>query len=707
MPRFGPFAADFAARELVKGGVRVRIQEQPLRILEALIEKPGELVTRETLKERLWPSDTFVDFERSLNASVARLRQALNDSAEEPVYVETVARKGYRFIAPVTGDGLTAAAPVPRKFPLWPGLIAGALGVALAAWVWLPAKRETARPLLRLDLEAGGEAGQPAISPDGMSVAYTIKTGLAIRRLDATGVTPLPHTEGATFPFFSPDGKWIGFFANRKLAKIPVDGGAPTSLCDAPHAGGGSWGEDGYIVAALDIKGGLSRVPASGGQPEPFTTVEENSPEVTNHRLPHLLPGGKGVLYVASDGRSAGALRAALLRGGAPKTIAAVSGGGRFVGGGYLVYQERGGLFASRFDLRTLELTGSATPLVEGVLADHFLGAGFDVSAGGTLVYRSGAAIRARRTVAWIDPAGGKEPLGVEPGEYITPRLSPDGKRVALTMISGGQPGLWVYDIAARTMTRLTFAGEFTCCPVWSPDGQFLLFSANGGLAWMRSDGAGKVEAFGPAQGDSVPWSISRNGEWLAFHRNSPVTSTDVWVSRLERNGTGLRLGEPIALVQQPGLQAAPSLSPDARWMAHGSDESGRVELYVIPFSPAGPARAGKRQITTTGLKGSHKWCGSCETIFYRGLDRRVWAVPYSVKGDTFASGKPYVWSEQRLADVGIVPAFDLASDGKRVLAVIDLDESRQDETHLRLMLNVEDELRRRFTKGSPRRAER
>jgi hypothetical protein len=312
-------------------------------------------------------------------------------------------------------------------------------------------------------------------------------------------------------------------------------------------------------------------------------------------------------------------------------------------------------------------------------------------------VYRTGNVATPKRDLVWIDPSGARVSLGVKPGGYITPRLSPDGKRVALLVNSGGQTDLWSYDIARRAMTRLTFGNEGQCCPVWTPDGEFLLFSANGGLAWVRSDGAGKVELAPPANSESVPWSISGDGAWLAFHRNSPGTATDIWAARIERNSAGLRVGEPKNLVRRAGIQAAPALSPDARWFAHGSDESGRIEIYVVPFSPTGPARQGRWQISTEGFYGGARWCGKCQMLFYRGSDRRVWAVPYAVSGDSFLAGKASVWSDQRLADVGIFPNFDPAPDGKRVLAVVDIAEPRPDETHLRLMLNVEDELRRRL----------
>jgi len=353
-------------------------------------------------------------------------------------------------------------------------------------------------------------------------------------------------------------------------------------------------------------------------------------------------------------------------------------------------------LLAAPVDLGRGELTGPPSPLVEGVARDHVHGADFDVAPSGTLVYRKGAA-GAKRDLVWLDPSGVKESVGLKPGGYITPRLSPDGKHVALTIVSEGQAHLWTFDLAHRTMTRLTFGGEPKCCPVWTPDGKFLMFSSNGALAFVLSDGSGKQERLTPAERNSVPWSISRDGEWLAFHRNDLETGTDVWVAPLERTPGTLRVGQAKAMVRRPGIQAAPSISPDGRWMAHGSDESGQVELYVVPFSPDEPVRNGRWQVSNKKIA-SPGWCRDCQAIFYRGAaDRRIRVVRYTVKGDSFVPDTPLIWSGQQLADLVIVPSFDIAPDGKRVLAVVETTEPRSDEVHLRVVLNVADELRRRF----------
>ena len=222
------------------------------------------------------------------------------------------------------------------------------------------------------------------------------------------------------------------------------------------------------------------------------------------------------------------------------------------------------------------------------------------------------------------------------------------------------------------------------------------MFSSAGGLAWVAADGSSEMGRL-PLNTNSVPWSISRDGKWLAFHRNTPETGVDLWIAPLQWTAAALHVGQPRPLVRQPGIQAAPSMSPDGRWLVYGSDESGQIDLYVVPFSPAGPARSGKWQISAERVM-SPIWCRTCPTIFYLNmLERRVKAVDYAVKGDTFLPGERRTWSQQQLANVGGFPSFDVTPDGRRILAVVESEETPADETHLRLMLNVGDELSRRF----------
>jgi serine/threonine-protein kinase len=701
VPRFGAFEVDFATGEMRKSGVRVRVQEQPLRILQILLERPGELVTREELRARLWPANTFVDFERSLNAAVGKLRQSLNDSADRPLYVETVARKGYRFVAPVieSAPELLAKpqAEKPRSqsaLPVWlrwavAGASAGALGIFLWAASPIPRAGYVEHPVW-LDLHVGNNVSQPAVSPDGMTLAFIAGDRLAVRRLDRATIRPLAGTEGATSPFFSPDGRWIGYFSNRKLRKVAVEGGESVTICDAPVDRGATWTDDGPIIASLSASGELSSVPASGGTPVPFSDLKGELPDVTDHRRPVALPGGKGILFVATRGVATGALRVLPPGGGAAKTLLEGCSTARYLASGYLLYYRGGTVFAAPMDLDRLELTGPASPLIEGVAHDHFRGADFDVSGSGTLAVRRGQP-DANRAVAWLYSSGPGGRVFPETGAYATPRLSPDGKRLAVT----SEAEIRIYDFAGKKMTPLTFGLAGQCCPVWSPDGHYVVFAAASALTWTRWDGTGPVERLPTPQGISaVPFSFSPDGKWLAIHQNSPQTGYDIWAAPAAWPNGVLRLGQPRPLVQQAGLQAAPAISPDGRWLAYNSDETGRNEVYVIPFSPDGSRRDGKSLVSTDGGRGA-RWSTSGDTLFFRSPDEHLMAASITTMGSAFQTDKPRLWSTQQLAQVGPWPSFDAVPDGERIVAVLAAGETEPDTTHLRILLNLNAEIGR------------
>jgi DNA-binding winged helix-turn-helix (wHTH) protein/Tol biopolymer transport system component len=722
MPRFGPFEVDFTTSELRKSGTRVRIQEQPLRILETLLATPGEIVTREELRDRLWPSGTFVDFDGSLNAAVGKLRQSLNDSADRPRYIETVARKGYRFIGSVTEPESAVRPHVPEPEPprsqpvsqpafsagprTW-RWVAGAVVAISLALLWaarITPQRDVASRVVLLELDVGTEVSQPVISPDGSTVGFIAGGRLAVRHLDRPldrpKITPLAGTEGASWPFFSPDGKWVGYFANHELRKVAVEGGESVTLCSAPLDRGGTWTESGQIIAALSSTGELSVIPAAGGTPRPFSDFKGEPPEVTNHRMPVALPKDKGVLFLAGNGTSTGALRVLRPGGGPAKTLIASASTARYLSSGYLLFVQGETMFAAPMDLDRLELTGRESPVMEGISRNHFRGADFDVSASGTLVYRAMPPI-ANRVVAWLDSSGAETRIFSKAGLYASPRLSRDGKRLTLT--SGKE--VWFYDLAKKTTGRLPFVSETRCCPIWTPDGEYVAFSSLSALAWTRWDASGPVERMTSVRGSSaVPFSFSRDGKWLAFHRNEAQTGYDLWAAPVDRTGGAMRLGTPQLLLKQAGLQAAPAISPNGRWLAYGSDdETGRMEVYIIPFSPQGSVTGRKWQVSTEGGRGP-RWSYNGDEIFFRQQDETLAVATAKVAGDSFQPFNPRVWSAKRLANTGPFPNFDTTPDGKRVIAILDATETKRDDTQLQVLLNLDSELRRQ--RSSPRKAQ-
>jgi len=248
-------------------------------------------------------------------------------------------------------------------------------------------------------------------------------------------------------------------------------------------------------------------------------------------------------------------------------------------------------------------------------------------------------------------------------------------------------------------MARLTFEPGLVDYPVWTADGAFLAVRARGTLAWLRSDGGGTVEHVAGTDRDAVPWSFSPDGKWLAFHQSDAHTGSDLWVVPVERAGGAMQLGQPQPLLQQEGQQYAPAVSPDGRWLAYQSDESGRAEVYVMPFTPTAASRNGKWQVSVAGGFWP-EWSRSSGELFFRSPDRRVMCVNYSAKDGSFAAGKPRVWADKQLArDVGEFSSFDVAPDGKRVAGLFDAEDAGP-ERHLRVLLNVGDELRRRAATG-------
>ena len=306
---------------------------------------------------------------------------------------------------------------------------------------------------------------------------------------------------------------------------------------------------------------------------------------------PQVLPGSKAVLFAATNANGQGSLLILTPNDGKIRTVVENSTYGRYLASGYLIYFQRGTLFAAPMDARRLELTGAAVPLVDGVSRFEGGRADFDVSSSGTLVYQRGTE-RSRGVLSWLDSSGKITPVLSAPGEYSTPRLSPDGTRLALSVLREGKQNIWVYDLSRETFTRLTTETGPDSYPTWTADGEFVFFQSGNVLAWTRSDGSGKVERLAGIN-NAGPWSLSADGKWLAFWPLQP--GSDLWAAPVERKPGVLRLGQPQPLLQQAGSQGAPAISPDDRWVAYSSDETGRFEIYVMPFSPLG--KAAERQM--------------------------------------------------------------------------------------------------------------
>ena len=400
---------------------------------------------------------------------------------------------------------LEDASAQPAGVARLPWAAAGVFAVLAIIALWAP-WRGSVRPLepvtTRLDLDLGpdvllGSTTGPAVilSPDGTRLVFVSRgqdetPRLFTRRLDQSKSTLLPKTEGAYAPFFSPDGQWVGFFAQGKLKKTRIDGGEPISLCDAPAGRGASWGEDGNITAALDVEVGLSQIPAEGGSPVALTRLNLEAREST-HRWPQVVPGGKAVLFTSSiayANYNDASISVVSLKDHRTKALIQRAGMyPRYLSSGHLIFVARGMLFAVPFDPDRLEVRGQPAPLGE-VANNSTLGyAQLDLSPSGTLVYRIGQTEKLRN-LEWLDGAGKTVPVGTEPALYNVPRLSWDGGRLAYTVALGSNQDIWVYDFQRGIPMRLT-TGQNLYWPVWSPDGRFLVVQSPEGWSGCGQTG--------------------------------------------------------------------------------------------------------------------------------------------------------------------------------------------------------------------------
>jgi Tol biopolymer transport system component len=580
-------------------------------------------------------------------------------------------------------------------------LLVLAIGLALAGW-W-KASRQAERPLQQFELTlAPGESfnfeGNPplAISPDGTRVAYAARRGsvaqIYVRALDRLEALPLAGTEGALQPFFSPDGKWIGFAARGRLMKVPAFGGPVVDLCAINNnSRGASWAPDGNIYASLSATLGLMRVPASGGDPQPFTTLDPQKKERT-HRWPQVLPDGKYVLFTVGTADSpefyddseidvvsiATGKRTAVLKGA---SMAA------YVPTGHLVYARGGQLFAVPFDAGRLQVTGTATPIVSNVAADTSSGAAFFSISNGDLIYISGPTINERNSLAWVDRTGAVTDLPSPSHHYRDIRLSPDGERAAVVIAEKTQD-IWIYDIRGNTLNRLTFEGQ-DLSPIWTPDGKRIIYQAalGGGLSqlkWIPVDGSGPSQPLlDPDSKPRYPVSVSPDGKFLSFE----YVNGGMMLLPLD----GERNPIPISSTDPTGL--SPAFSLDGRWIAYVSNQSADFQIFVQPYPPTG----GRWQVSTQeGNKprwsNGEKLNGDKQLFYVDGKDN-VMMVSIDTKMG-FKVGTPQLFFKGLYHPAGSTNDYSVTPDGRRMIMMKNA-EGADAPTHMVIALNWFDELRR------------
>jgi len=617
--------------------------------------------------------------------------------------LEKEPRKRLRDIADAWALLDEAPQPAPRPATnrgrwLLLGAIAGALAAMIAiassrAW-HAPVVERKLLPLARLEVDLGGDVSlgslrgaDTLISPDGTRLLYVSHSRLFTRRLDQPRAMELAGTQNAYAPFFSPDGQWVAFFADHKLKKISMQGGPAIDICDAGFGNGGTWGEDGSIIASIDAQG-LARIPANGGAPARLT---ELAPGEAIHRWPQMLPGGRAVLfsaYPSLNGVMGASIQVISLRDGRKKTIQRSGSWARYVAAGDLIFMDKGTLLAVPFDLDRLEVSGQPAAVLSGIAYSTASGAAqIDFSRDGTVVYRGSLAGAGRVAIEWLEKAGKTRPLLASRGDYFCPTLSPDGNRLALT--SAGD--IWVYDLRRETMTRLTFDGGYTQL-LWGPGDQYITFRGRGGISWIRADGSSKPQLLTRSENMQSPWSFTPDGKRLAFVEVDPKTGADIWTVAVESDAKGLRAGTPELFLRTAFNERAPAFSPDGKWLTYFSDESGTAQVYVRAF----PDKSGKRQISIE-YGSSPLWSRNGGTLFFRTQNGQLMAAQYTATGDLFLAQRPRLWSEKRLALSPTARGYDVAADGKRVVAAMPADDTAEQkpEHHVIFLLNFFDELRR------------
>jgi len=576
------------------------------------------------------------------------------------------------------GSQSSAATPVKdRRNSEW--LTMAALVVTAAAAVTLgvlyarrpatdaPVARAYIKPMVNSSFIFSGTAAGFALSPDGRLLAYVASTPdgksvLWLRPIDFLQAQPLPGTEGATYPFWSPDSRFIAFFAGGKLKKIESSGGPPFTICDASDGRGGTWNRDGDILLTPAVNSTLFRVSSSGGPLIPVTTLDPSKNETT-HRWPYFLPDGRHFLYFTGSVFSPReTLTNSVLLGSLDSKESKLllhSHTNAIYASGHILFMRQFTLMAQPFDTTSLQLTGDAVPIADPVQEGRSVAKGvFSASENGLLTYVEGAS-GADRQLEWFD-RDGKE-MGAVPGAdaYAGVRISPDGKRLAYYLDSAGYD-IWSFDIARGLKTALSFgsgSGQGNLYPVWSPDGRRIIYTSyrNGkyGLYLKASDGSGTEEPLlETVDRIRFPTDWSPDGKFLTYIEGAQG-GWAIWMLPLD----GER--KPFLLHKSQFAEREASFSPDGKWVSYCSNESGDYKVYVVPF----PGPGGKWQVSPAGGCGP-RWRRDGKEIFYLSSDNKMMATEVKASGSSFEVGATHALFGTR--PYGVFGRFDVSADGQR-----------------------------------------
>jgi serine/threonine-protein kinase len=596
-------------------------------------------------------------------------------------------------------------APSKRRMQLVPWGLFVVAAIAAVVLGMQARRAPAAQPVSRFSAEIGDYPLYDSMSAiditrDGGRVALvqTVATGrrLTVRAVDQLTGTTVLEAGNPYNPFFSPDGQWLGVVTPSALLKVPANGGSALTLTQLSRSRGATWTTDDSIIIAPSPNSGLSRIPASGGALAALTTLDAARGEVT-HRWPQYVAGSEVVIFTASsseDGGFDGATIEALnLKTGVRKTVYRGGTYGRYISTGHLLFVNKDTIFAVPFDIKSLEVTGSPSPVVQEVSYSRSEGsAQFAVADNGTLVYRSGRGAEPVYAALWVDERGDGQPLWDGERSYGEAHLSPDGTKMTFMVLADNNWDVWVYDRLRKVSTRLTFEEGQDGPGIWSPDGQHIAFSsARQGFVNMyrkRADGSGDVERLTDSKEAQYVSSWSADGKYILFTPQS--NAGDISVLPLTGDRT------PKEFLATRFSESEASFSPDGRWVAYQSDESGRMEVYVRPFQGAG-----KWQVSEGG-GGFPRWSGDGRRLFFRDGEG-VMSVPITIAGASIEVGPPRraVKGNFRGGVTGILvgalrmPDYDVTHDGSHFVLYAPDGKTTGRAEHVTFVLNWFTELRR------------
>ena len=505
-----------------------------------------------------------------------------------------------------------------------------------------------------------GDVSTPVISPDGQTLAFVASVNnrrfIYTRSLGKLEAQQVAGTEDGNYPFWSPDSRYLGFFSGNKLKKVEASGGAAQTLCDAPNSFGGTWNRDGGLLISLDTKG-IHRVPAAGGSPVPVFPLDESRKEVAQ-AWPQFLPDGRHFLYQSWNGKSSdSAIMVGTVDGSMRKLLLKADSNPVYAAAGYLLFARESTVLAQAIDATTLELKGEPFPVAENVnyqASNSY--ANISVSDNGVMAYWVGGV--SNRQLFWFDRAGKQlGPLG-PPGEVNDIVLSPDGKRLAMQRLVDGNSDIWLMDLERGVPSRFTFAAETDDTPVWSADGSFVVFSGGNSIFNLyrkNSNGVGSPEVLLQSEDGKEATHWSSDGKLLMFTVYGPKTLFDLWVLPVE--GT-----QPYSLLATEFEESNGQFSPDGRWFAYTSNESGRTEVYVQSF----PVSGGKWLVSSGG--GSQpRWRRDGKELFYIAPDKQLMSVKVNA-GLTFETSTPSALFLTQINNYAAPNRYAVSADGQRFL---------------------------------------